>query len=149
MKKIFIPALAVLSILTISCSEEDSTTTNQPIKTKKISTSLGLMRGWSEAGNCIHGYGNCALAVVGGTFLGQENIMPVKLQLQNNTLKFDNQINKVNADGAYLKFYNNTEIATDIAKNLGQESITIVAGTYQTDYSQNAYGSTTVIVKVK
>lgn len=149
MKKIFIPALAILSTLAISCSQEDSTATDQQIKAKKLFISSGLMRGWSEAGNCIHGYGDCALAVVGGTFNGQENMMPVKLQLENNVLKIDNQINKMNADGPHLKFYSNTAIPTDIAKNLGKESITIVAGTYETDFSQNANGSTTVLVKVK
>lgn len=149
MKKLFIPVLAAVSIFAISCSEEETTTMNQQVNTKKLTFSSGLVRGWSESGNCLRDYGNCALAVVGGGFSGQENIMPVKFQLENSTLKIDNLINKVNADGKFLKFYKDTEIDSNVAKELGQNSIIIPAGSYDTDHSQNPNGSTTIKVIIR
>ena len=146
MKKLIFPALAVLSMLAVSCSN-DETTTSEQATSKTLYISNGLVRGWSEAGNCLSGYGNCALAITGGTYTGEQNVMPVKLQLQGTTLIIDNLINKHNDDGNFLKFNVATQVPTQIANELQKNSITILKGRYGTDFSVNPNGRTAVNIQ--
>ena len=149
MKKIFFSAL-LCSVVMVSCSEEtvskEGTTTDQmTMKSSKFSNAT--LRGWSKAGNCLRGYGDCAIAIVSDQYLGEENGMPVTLTIKDNAqLVIDNSIKKVNEDGDKLTFSGDFTLPVKIADELGYSSVTIKAGEYDTKYDVNVNGQTVIEV---
>lgn len=148
MKKIFFSAL-LCSVVMVSCSEEtvsnQGTADQMTMKSSKFSSAT--LRGWSKAGNCLRGYGDCAIAIVSDQYIGEENGMPVSLSLtQDSQLVIANTIKKVNEDGDKLTFSGDLTLPAKNASELGYSSVTIKAGEYYTKYDVNTNGQTVVDV---
>lgn len=138
-------SIALFSI--VSCSNDTTVESENNLTTKTSFTSDGVMRGWSKAGNCLRGYGNCAVCIVDETFTGGENDMPVNFILTGNQLTISNAIKKENEDGNKVTFEDDFALPAQIAKNLGYISITILKGQYTTTFENNQNGETIVNVE--
>lgn len=143
--------LLLASMLILSCEKQENqadeknhqlTEKNYATKDESLFTNA-LLRGWSESGGCLHGYGNCAIAFDLLEYKGEQNTIPVKLSItKDNQLLINNTIYKKNEDGDELVFKNDLILPPGIAQNLKLKSIIIKKGKYSTVYQNNKLGQT-------
>lgn len=124
---------------------------NNYVETNNIEEAF--LRGWSKYGNCLSGYGNCAIAIVGSlnNDFQQGNPSPVSLSIkENNRLEvvFNTVRNNEDLDGK-LYFNNDYELSRDLSNRLGLESILVLEGTYIIDYSDNELGVVTLDISTQ
>jgi len=146
-----ITVFAVASLIScqkasISPKAENSPT--QISQSKSVLIANASLMAYSDKKNCWKGYGDCALAVTSLQYSGEENMLPVSMQLtsDNNQLIINNSIYKLNEDGNHLIFDSDYTLETNIVNELGKNNIVIKKGTYQTTFNDNTNGQTIVEV---
>lgn len=153
MRKIYI----VLGLFIGFTSCEPDTQPIESIQTANASSSIetedAVLRGWSRQGNCLFGYGNCAIAIESADQNKQknldENAINVKMFItEQNHLVILNKTNKKNQDGNFLEFDQDLKLPQSVSENLGEKSVTILEGRYETSFNEkNPYGVTEVLIK--
>lgn len=101
-----------------------------------------VLEGWSDQLNCWNGYGNCGWCVTGDVYTGAPNQMLATLSLSQDqtqlTISYMAGLNQ--GDNGIIVLANSVVVPAAICKQIGVNSITIAAGVYQPDYTNNPYG---------
>lgn len=151
MKKLFM--ITLTSFCLFSCTNNDATeydnTVQEKFENKSSFTSTNaILRGWSDQHGCMHGYGDCAIAIIRGGYPA-DGLFAVHLGIMESSKMVLTYTGSEQSEdeGNYLNFTNDVEISSEIANDLGYSTITVKAGMYEINRSENPKGK--VILNVE
>ena len=151
MKSLFI--ITLTSFCLFSCTNNDANEDHNTLdgkfesKSSLISTNA-ILRGWSDKQGCLHGYGDCAIAIIKDGYPA-EGLFSVHLGMRESSkMVLTYTGSEISEDeGHFLNFRNDVEISSEIANDLGYSTITVKAGMYEINRSEDPKGK--VILNVE
>jgi hypothetical protein len=145
MQKLFLTLVVLISITVLFSFKTKSLSTD--ISHKAVSftgEAIAEAGGFHAKKRCLGGRGRCAWAIDEQKAASGQTVK-VKLNLLDDNNLVVNYLEdfKSEDDGA-VDIENDAKLATSLSKQLGKSSITILKGSYSTDFSKSEYGMITL-----
>lgn len=97
--------------------------------------------GWSDQQNCLRGAGDCGWCVTAQLATYNESQIPVTITiLDDHSIKISYERELVASTDDAILDLGDVVIPAAVCQSLGVASITILQGSYQPNYSDNAFG---------
>jgi len=144
--------ITVASFFILSCTNNDTIEQqNEDFKIEsKISNEFtnAVLRGWSDKQNCLHGYGNCAIAIIKNGYPA-EGLFAVRLEMLAPTKMLMTYTGDEESEdeGGYLNFGADTAVVDEVANELGYSTIIVKAGMYEINRSENPKGQVILTIE--
>lgn len=150
MKNLFMVTVAAFFML--SCTNND--TLEQENADSKIASKASMaftdavLRGWSDRQGCLHGYGDCAIAIIKDGY-PTEGLFAVRLEMLSPSKMIMTYTGDEESEdeGGYLNFGSDTSVVSDVANDLGYSAIIVKAGMYEINRSENPKGQVILTIE--